>query len=296
LQSKNRLEEVIAVCALESELRPPVSAAPEDTRFLRDAAYAAYHLLMATRPDQPHVAESELWIERVVTVLAANLASGRYACACRYEHDASLPLSRYAQRVLGRLMAEWERVEELRSGDSLRWAPILSNMERLAYFWLGPAGRQDWARWEAREAASKTCFDLWDWLQRNPFPFDVPFDRWAERALRNRLKHSVRSRRKQARHEVDSLDHPGFEECHPYAALLPNDDMRLWLERETRREAVQRAWMRLDQRQAYIIHRWYVEGWSADEIAAETKLEINHIYVLKHRALRKLREYCDDES
>jgi RNA polymerase sigma factor (sigma-70 family) len=295
LQTRNPLEEVITVCALQSELCPPVSAAPEDTRFLRDAAYAAYHLLMATRPDLPHVAEAELWIERVVRVLTDNVASGRFACACRYEHDASLSLSRYAQRVLDRLMAEWERVEGLRTGDSPRWTPILRNMERLAYFWLGPAGRQEWARWEAREAASRTCSDLWDWLQRNPFPFDVPFDRWAERALRNRLKQSVRSRREQARHEVDSLDHPGFDESHPRAGLLPNDDMSVWLEREYRREAVERAWTRLDQRQAYIIHRWYVEGWSADEIAAEIKLEINHIYVLKHRAIKKLRELCADE-
>ena len=54
---------------------------------------------------------------------------------------------------------------------------------------------------------------------------------------------------------------------------------------------VRQAWTKLDQRQAHIIHRWYVEGWSADEIAAETRLAVNHIYVLKHRGLKKLREY-----
>ena len=36
-------------------------------------------------------------------------------------------------------------------------------------------------------------------------------------------------------------------------------------------------------------------GWLADEIAAETRLEVNHIYVLKHRGLKKLREYCAGE-
>ena len=55
---------------------------------------------------------------------------------------------------------------------------------------------------------------------------------------------------------------------------------------------VRQAWTKLDQRQAHIIHRWYVEGWSADEIAAETRLAVNHIYVLKHRGLKKLRELC----
>ena len=147
-------------------------------------------------------------------------------------------------------------------------------------------------KWEAREAAAKTIADLWDWLQHNTFPFDVTFDRWAERALRYRLTTTVRFRRRQDRHVVDSLDRPCFEEGDPFGDLLPTDDMRVWLELESRREVVRQAWTKLDQRQAHIIHRWYVEGWSADEIAAETRLAVNHIYVLKHRGLKKLREYC----
>jgi RNA polymerase sigma factor (sigma-70 family) len=66
----------------------------------------------------------------------------------------------------------------------------------------------------------------------------------------------------------------------------------VWLELKSRRDMVQQAWTRLEPRQAHIIHRWYVERWSADEIAAETRLEADHICVLKHRALKKLREYC----
>ena len=53
--------------------------------------------------------------------------------------------------------------------------------------------------------------------------------------------------------------------------------------------------MKLDRRQAHIIQRWYVEGWSVDEIAAEIRLAVGHIYVLKHRAIKKLREYCAGE-
>ena len=70
--------------------------------------------------------------------------------------------------------------------------------------------------------------------------------------------------------------------------------MRVWLELESKREVLRQACAKLEQRQAHIIHRWYVEGWSADEIAAETRLAVNHIYVLKHRGLKKLREYCAD--
>ena len=57
----------------------------------------------------------------------------------------------------------------------------------------------------------------------------------------------------------------------------------MWLELESRREVVWQAWTKLESRQAHIIHRWYVEGWSADEIAAETRLAVGHSYVLKHR-------------
>ena len=45
-------------------------------------------------------------------------------------------------------------------------------------------------------------------------------------------------------------------------------------ERESQCEVVRQAWTKLEPRQAHIIHRWYVEGWSADEIAAETRLEV----------------------
>ena len=55
---------------------------------------------------------------------------------------------------------------------------------------------------------------------------------------------------------------------------------------------VRQARTKLNQRQARVVQRWYIEGWSAAEIAAETRLAVNHIYVLKHRALKKLRAYC----
>jgi DNA-directed RNA polymerase specialized sigma24 family protein len=52
---------------------------------------------------------------------------------------------------------------------------------------------------------------------------------------------------------------------------------------------VRQAWTKLEPRQAHIIQRWYVEGWSVDEIADATRLEVSHIYVLKHLGLKKLR-------
>lgn len=157
------------------------------------------------------------------------------------------------------------------------------------------AGREDWAKWEAREAAAKTCADLWQWLQGNPFPFDVPFDLWSERALRNRLHESVRNRRIHARYVVVSLDHPSAEDGHTLGDLLPTDDMRIWLELESNREVLRQGMGRLEQRLARIVHLSYVEGWSAEEIAAEVGLQVGHVYVLRHRAIKKLRDFCAGE-
>ena len=131
-------------------------------------------------------------------------------------------------------------------------------------------------------------------MQRNPFPFDVPFDLWSERALRNRLNESVRDRRRHARYVVVSLDHPSSEDGHTLGDLLPTDDMRVWLEVESNREMLRQGMGRLEQRLARIMNLWYEEGWSAEEIAAETGLQVGHVYVLRHRAIKKLRDYCSD--
>ena len=137
------------MCALEAEFSSPAAVASADAPSLRDVAHDALQLLMAAHPELTCVAEAELWIERAEIVLAANVASGRFANVCRHEQDSPLSLARYAHQVLSRLMAEWDRVEGLRAGDGLRWTAVLKQMERQAYFWLGPTGREEWARWEA---------------------------------------------------------------------------------------------------------------------------------------------------
>jgi RNA polymerase sigma factor (sigma-70 family) len=263
-----------------------------EARSALDAARDAYQFLLTEHPEVLSAADSSIWLERAVTVLTANIASGRLDSGTRYEQESSRTLSNLAKQILERLTAEWDRIEGLRMGDSQSWTEVLQHLEQKAYFWLGPTGREEWARCEAREVASRTCADLWQWLQRHSFPFDVPFDLWSGRALRNRLIDSVRSLRRQARFVVGSLDHPAFEDERLGAERLPVTDLSAWLDLEAKRELLREASARLDERQARIIHLWYEEGWSADQIAAETGLTANHVYVLKHRAIKKLREYC----
>lgn len=280
------------MCAQNDESSMPLTLPTVESSALRDAVQLALKNLMMTDPDLANLTDVETWVERVTAILAQNVSSGRNAWAVRSQQPASPSLVTYAQHVWTLVLAEWERVEALRAGDTARWQLVLQRMERRAYFWLGPSGREEWTRWEAREMAAKTCAGLWQWLQSHPFPFDIAFDCWSECALNHRLHESVRNYSIDARHVVDSLDHPRFEDGVARGELLPTDDMRVWLERESRREMLREAYARLDQRLARIVQLWYVEGWSAQEIATETSLEVGHIYVLKHRAIKKLREYC----
>jgi len=269
---------------------------PPDIGVLRGTVRSAFAHLMVKRPELTGKVDSEPWLERAATVLAHNIASGRFIRACRDEGDASSVLSEYAQKVLTGLLSEWEMVEALRLGDSRRWTATLKRLERRAYSWLGPMGRTEWATWEAREAAAKTCADLWSWLQDNSFPFDVSFDDWSERALLNRLHQAARADRVHTRYVVDSLDRPVFDSDLTYGDLLGRSDLEAWLARTGEREVLSQALAHLNTRQAQVIRLWYLDGWPAEEIAAEMGMTVDYIYVLKHRALHKLQRCYEPRS
>jgi len=252
----------------------------------------AWARFVEARPALAATADAKLWEERAVEVLARNIRSDRFSAARSFlsaQPDDQQMLLNYAEQILAELLAEWDRVSALRQGDSARWGAIIGRMERLAYRWLGPSGRELWAAWEARVVASKTCADLWEWLQTNFYPFDVPFDRWSARALVNRLHEAARKQRLQARRVTESLDRPVFDQKLTYGELIQTRSLEEWLEREANREALLQALEELDARQARLIRLWYLEDWSADEIAADLGLQIGNVYVLRHRAIQKLR-------
>lgn len=275
----------------EADLRQVTAPAPSiEPRFLRGIARAAWARLVESRPELPASADPEPWVERAAEVLARNTASGRFESSGQYQDGATPTLLSYAQQVLAVLLAEWDRVELLRGGDSVAWAAVIDRLERLAYYWLGPTGREEWAAWEARDSASRTCADLWQWLQSNPYPFDVPFDRWSARALNNRLHEAARKRRLHGRYVVESLDRPAYAEGPTYGELVQVHTLGEWLEGEANRQALLQALEQLDARQARVLRLWYLEGWPADEIAADLGQQVGNIYVLRFRAIEKLRK------
>jgi len=237
----------------------------------------------------------EYWIDRAIQVLVANIESGRFEHAQDYLKvgpDNDAVLLAYAAQILRVLVFETERIERLASGHSGAWAAVIFRMEQVAYRWLGPSGREAWAAWEARDATARTCADLWAWLQEHPYPFDVPFVRWATRALYNRLREADRKRRTREHYIPESLDRPmfGHAALETYGDTIADLSFDIWLEQLANREALLQALDQLDARQAAVIRLWYLEQWPVPEIAAALGIQVNYVYVQRFRAIEKLRQ------
>jgi len=264
---------------------PPSLAATTDLSpdSLQDICANAWADLLAQRAEGMSLpVHSAAWITRAAQTLAANLSAGRFEAARPYLWSATTAeselLRSYARQVIGNLINEAGRLAQLIAGETAAWRPVIERLERLAYHWYGPNGREPWAAWEAREAAAATCADLWLWLQSHPYPFDVQFDRWAARALVNRLHNRARQRQRVppdvTLDEAQVTGHPAGEV--ELNALIV-------------RETLHAALAGLPARQAAVIRLWYLEGWPADEIAARLRTRISNVYVLRCRGLKALR-------
>lgn len=266
----------------------PVPPAP----FLRGLAKIAFTQLAQAQPELGIADDGDVWVQRTAEILAANIASGRYRVARSFQSadaDGEASLLNYARQILGEMVQEDERIEALRRGESAAWQAVIGRLERLAYFWLGPQGREEWAAWEARDAAGRACADIWAWLQAHPYPFDVPFDRWSAAVLNRRLSNLARRRQREERYIAFSLDlfHEGDG---PRAYQLADHSLDEWLAREANRQALVEAIGRLDARYGLVVRLWYLDQWPADEIAAHLDTSVGNVYLLRFRAIQKLRQ------
>lgn len=275
---------------------PPIPTFDPEPECLA-ASRAALAELCARQPDLcPPAAETAAWCARLAQVLAHNIAARRFEQARAYQPAGlahRLALASYARQVLTELLAEAERLDRLRAGESNAWAAVIDRLERLAYHWYGAAGREAWALWEARDAAAATCADLWQWLQAHPYPFDVPFDRWAACALTHRLHDAARRRQRSEPTPVESLDQSWTRDAgaETWAEHLVDARSAAEFQRAAEREALLQAIARLDARRGLVVRLWYFEQWRADEIAAHLGERVGNIYVLRHRALKELKRH-----
>jgi len=279
-------------------IEPAPSAVPP-APFLRGLTRVALGQLARTWPELLASADGDAWVQRTAEILAANIASSRFETAQSYQPAGSAgeaSLLSYAGQILNEVIREGARIEALLNGESAAWQAVIGRLEKLAYFWLGPYGREEWADWEARDAAARTCADIWAWLQEHPYPFDVPFDRWSGAVLNRRLCDQARRREREERHLAYSLDLPQRDEDAPDSnlrqELIADRSLEEWLAQAANRQALMQAIGYLDHRHGLAVRLWYFDQWLADEIAAELGTSVGNVYLLRFRAIQKLRQIC----
>jgi RNA polymerase sigma factor (sigma-70 family) len=289
---------MLAMTTTPLPVEPPPRAVPP-APFLRGLTRVALGQLVRTRPELLASADGDAWVQRTAEILAANIASGRFETAQDYQPAGAggeASLLSYAGQILDVVIHEGARIAALLAGESAAWQAVIGRLERMAYFWLGPNGREEWASWEAREAAARTCADMWIWLQEHPYPFDVPFDRWSATVLNRRLCDQARRRQREERHLSYSLDLPQRDhdelDSDLRQELIADRSLEEWLARAANRQALLQAIGYLDARHGRVVHLWYFDQWPADEIAAELGTSVGNVYLLRFRAIQKLRQVC----
>lgn len=254
---------------------------------------------------------------RVAAILCRNFAGGRAARIMQRMSAAELALAptgpgadpdearrlAYRRRVVQTYAAERERLLALEAGEDAAWAALERQLERSALRILTQHGvRGAYAADRAAELAQQACVLIF----RATYPCDVAFDAWSHIVLRN-VVHAARSRSHDVLDRgafVRSLDEMqenadgdevgaaagrgGFQPCggafdDPFGAEggPGSPDMQALI------EAILQ--MRSANRRAVLVYT-YFQGLDDGEIAEKLGRNRDGVQVLRHRALRQLRE------
>jgi RNA polymerase sigma factor (sigma-70 family) len=247
--------------------------------------------------EQHGISREEL-VRHVTGIVSRNVASGRArgGTAGQSTKEEVLLPETYIDRVVNSYLREHGRVEALAAQDEAAWTELLEQLTGRAYNILlrsqVPPGR---ARGEAADFAQETCEVIFN----HPFPYDVSFDAWATRILKNRiLWRDTRSQdlidRKPG---ILSLDRPGQSETGDdfslYALLADGSGTAVFERLEVREWLIQAiACLRSRAQQQVIIDGFFYEL-SDEEIAKRLGRTRQAVYNLRHRALQGLKEILE---
>jgi RNA polymerase sigma factor (sigma-70 family) len=238
-------------------------------------------------------------VRRIADIVSRNVASGRarrVTAGQLTKGEEELLPETYVDRVINSYMREHSRVEALADRDEAAWTKLREQLAGRAYNILlrlqVPPGR---ARDEAPDFAHETCEAIFS----HRFPYDVSFDAWATRILKNCvLWPPTRSQDLIDRQpRILSLDRPGrsktFDDFSLYDLLADNSSLSTFERLEVREWLIQ-AITRLRSRaqQQVIIDTFFYEL-TDEEIAKRLGKTKQAVYNLRHRALRGLKQILE---
>ncbi|MBC8448208.1 MAG: sigma-70 family RNA polymerase sigma factor [Chloroflexi bacterium] len=241
---------------------------------------------------------------RSASRLSDNLANGRFSYVCARGHLSGTDeeqLASYAANVCRVYAQEGNLIGSLQAGEDEAWQRVLKRLVRLAFNKYLGKGAYDWALWEAQALANETASELWRRLQSPPpYPFDVPFDRWCARILLHRFIDRDRVQKRRDLWCPASLDEPlwpGSDDGVARVETTGGWPMNQWLENYANREWLLQTIEGLRnplERQA--IWLYYLKERSVKEVAEELGVSENYVYVLLHRARRRLRQILKSDE
>lgn len=256
--------------------------------------------------------------EAVTRVLLNNLADGRVARVVRAWSSAEAPpsplraeapgapnndlallvewwpegapfLDRYMARLVRFYVTEQPTIARLEACDPAAWDELVEMLARRAGGWLRQWEVEgDWAA-DAREAAQEAC----EIIYRHPFHYDVFFEAWALLILKNVLRQRYRGPDVLNRPRLARLDDDADAEAGGYpprhelvhdsgAAVTEMVEAGVWLD-----QVLGRLKSRAQQ---YVLKASFADGLEDEEIAHHLGKSVNAVYILRYRALQRLKE------
>jgi len=240
--------------------------------------------------DQLPARQTERLTRQVVRVVETNIGSGRFANFVR----ASAPHTRvtlrgYVQRVAQSVQDEHARIAALARNDETTWRAVQIMLTGRAYRILCHVRDATVAHNEAADFANETCRIIF----AKTFPFDVAFDAWATKILRNAILQTYARSPDVLNHEPSraSLDAPIGEDGQLLGETVPQVDPTQPFDLVEDRAAVCEAVKRLrsaPQRRA--VQAICLEGKSVARFARQEGISEQAVYNLCHRAVKKIRQ------
>lgn len=244
-------------------------------------------------------ASREELVRHVADIVSRNVASGRARRVTAREStkgEGELLPETYIDRVVNAYLREHGRVQALAAQEEVAWTDLRDQLTGRAYNILlrqqSPTGQ---ARGEAADFAQETCEVIFN----HPFPYDVSFDAWATRILKNRIlwKYTRSPDLIDREYRIISLDRPSRSKTGDDFSLydlLADDSGTSAFERLEVQEWLIQAIARLrsQAQQQVIIDTFFCEL-SDEEIAKRLGKTKQAVYNLRHRALRGLEEILE---
>jgi RNA polymerase sigma factor (sigma-70 family) len=277
---------------------------------------------MVTQDDlEQYGASREELVERTADIISRNLATGRIQRVMKAKegegkeaeewenrgdlHSAlqhpgiSAQIEGYIDQVIACYLQEHQPVERLAAGDDAEWERLFEQLASRAYNILlrlqVPTAK---AVGEAADFAQVSCEAIFS----HPFPYDVPFEAWATRILKNQiLQRYTRSQDLIDREPgTISLDRPGrgeVEDDFSLHDLLADESSASAFESIEVQEWLIQAIARLrSQAQQQVIIDTFFYELKDEEIARRLGKTRNAVHVLRHRALRRLTQILISEG